>query len=41
VVIRRARVVPGIRLDPEAMKVAARLGARTMDDVLLAAGDEP
>jgi hypothetical protein len=30
-----------IRLDPEAMKVAARLGARPMDDVLLAAGDEP
>jgi hypothetical protein len=30
-----------IRLDPEGMKVAARLAARPMDDVLLAAGDEP
>ncbi len=30
-----------IRLDPERMQVAARLGARPADEVLLAAGDEP
>ena len=30
-----------IRLDPERMRVAARLGARPADEVLLAAGDEP
>ena len=30
-----------IRLDPERMQLAARLGARPADEVLLAAGDEP